>query len=92
MSHSASIIAKQGFADIGGQILALGEGAHAERIAVGGQHRNALADVLGRGAVHDRVMRVSSCQVPWPGVITKELPPRRAMPAWKEASVRSDWD
>ena len=34
--------------------------------------------------------RVSSCQVPWPGVITKEEPPRRAMPAWKDARVRSD--
>ena len=34
--------------------------------------------------------RVSSCQLPWPGLITNELPPRRAMPAWKEASVRSE--
>src|SRR5690606_12301829 len=33
-------------------------------------------------------VRVSSCQVPAPGVMTNELPPRRAMPAWNEASVR----
>src|SRR5207237_1427357 len=34
--------------------------------------------------------RVSSCQLPRPGLMTKELPPRRAMAAWKEASVRSE--
>jgi hypothetical protein len=27
-------------------------------------------------------------QVPWPGEITKEFPPRRAIAAWKDASVR----
>src|SRR4051812_26106647 len=32
--------------------------------------------------------RVSSCHVPWPAEITKEDPPRRAIAAWKEASVR----
>ena len=35
-------------------------------------------------------MRVSSCQVPCPGVITNEVPPSRAMPDWNDASVRSD--
>src|ERR1700736_1035216 len=34
--------------------------------------------------------RVSSCQVPCPGVMTNELPPSRAMPAWKDARVRKD--
>src|SRR5665213_404044 len=34
--------------------------------------------------------RVSNCQVPAPGVITKHEPPSRAMPAWNEDSVRSD--
>jgi len=34
-------------------------------------------------AVHDGVGRVSSCQVPCPGVMTKESPPSRAMPAWR---------
>ena len=34
--------------------------------------------------------RVSSCHVPWPGVITKDEPPRRAIPAWNDARVRSD--
>src|ERR1700722_523610 len=34
--------------------------------------------------------RVSRRQLPSPAVITNELPPRRAMAAWKEASVRND--
>src|SRR5690606_40399780 len=33
-------------------------------------------------------LRVSSCQVPAPGVMTNELPPSFDMPAWNEASVR----
>ena len=37
-----------------GEVLAVREGADAERVAVGGEHRNALAHVLGGGAVHDR--------------------------------------
>src|SRR5882762_2577697 len=35
-----------------GQVLTVGEGADAQRIAVGGEHRQAFADVLGGGAVH----------------------------------------
>ena len=53
LSTSAAIAVKFGLGQIGLQILALGEGADAERVAVGGQHRQALAHVLGRGAVHD---------------------------------------
>ena len=34
--------------------------------------------------------RVSSSQVPCPGEITNALPPSRAIPAWKEARVRSE--
>src|SRR5437763_6921398 len=34
------------------QILALGEGADAERVAIGGERRDALAHGLGGGAVH----------------------------------------
>ena len=34
--------------------------------------------------------RVSSCQVPWPGVMTKESPPSRDIPTWKDASVRKE--
>ena len=34
--------------------------------------------------------RVSTCHVPWPGVTTNAVPPSRCMPAWNEASVRSD--
>ena len=42
------------FGDILGEVLACGEGADAERIGVGGEHREALADVLGAIAVHHR--------------------------------------
>ena len=91
LSTSAAMAVNCCSLDIGRQVLAVGKRADAERIAVGGQHRHAFADVFGRGAVHDRAGRVSSCQVPLPGVITNELePPSRAMPAWNEASVRSD--
>ena len=34
--------------------------------------------------------RVSSCHVPWPAATTNELPPRRAIAACNDASVRSD--
>ncbi len=37
------------------EILALGKGAHAQRVAVRRQHRDALANVLGGGAVHDGI-------------------------------------
>ena len=36
------------------EVLALGEGADAERVGVGREHRQTLADVLGAGAVHHR--------------------------------------
>ena len=42
-----------GFRQIPLEILAFGEGADAERVAVGGEHRDALAHVFRRGAVHD---------------------------------------
>ena len=42
------------FGDILGEVLAFGEGTDAERIGVGGEHGQALADVLGAAAVHHR--------------------------------------
>ena len=47
--------AEQALVEILFEILALGERAHAERIAVRRQHRDALANVLGRRPVHDGV-------------------------------------
>ncbi len=41
-----------GFGQIARQILAVREGADAERVAIGGEHRDPLAHVLGGGAVH----------------------------------------
>ncbi len=42
-----------GLGHVAVEIPALGEGADAHGVAVGGDHRHGLADVLGRCAVHD---------------------------------------
>jgi hypothetical protein len=47
--------AEQGFPEVLGEIPAFCEGAHTQRIAERGQHRNALANVLGCRAVHHGV-------------------------------------
>jgi hypothetical protein len=82
--------AEQSLVEIAAQILAFGEGAHAQGIAVRGQHGYAFADVLRGGAVHDGVQPCLEL----PGALARGddegLPPRRAMPAWNEASVRSE--
>ena len=46
---------EQGLVEIRLEILAVRESAHAERIAIGREHGDALADVLGGRAVHDGV-------------------------------------
>ena len=53
LSHSSSMARNKLSLQIRLEILAVGEGAHAERVAIGGEHGNALADVLGGRAVHD---------------------------------------
>ena len=42
-----------GLGEIARQVPAFGEGADAERITIGGEHRDALAHVLRGAAVHD---------------------------------------
>ena len=64
--------------------------ADAERVAVRREHRDRLAHVLRRRAVHVDAAARLELPVPWPGVITNDDPPSRAMPACIEASVRSD--
>ena len=47
--------AEQVLVQVVGEVLALGERAHTERVAIGRECGNAFANVLGGGAVHDRV-------------------------------------
>ena len=54
LSTSVRHRAEAGLGEVGGEVLAVGEGADAERVGVGRQHRDALAHVFGRGAVHHR--------------------------------------
>ena len=52
LSTSSAIVVERGLGQIGAQVLAVRERADAQRVAVGGEHGNALAHVLRRGAVH----------------------------------------
>ena len=77
--------------EVGREVGAARERADAERVARTAASTGIASRTCSAAAPSMTTpSRVSSCQVPCPGEITNELPPSRAIAAWKEASVRSD--
>ena len=62
---------------------AAGERADAHRVAVGREHRDRLAHVLGGVAVHHHAVRVSSPRIDISGEITNAPPPSRIIAGLK---------